>query len=136
MKTILSFLKPFKLSIIIAYSLTLVELTAELLFPLFLGLMIDQGIVPANMDKIQMWGTIMIAVTIISFIAGIINSYYSSHISTASAYQIRKKLFEHIQQFSFEQLNIYPTSMLLTRFTNDIRQIKKTIFMEIGRAHV
>src|SRR5690625_103090 len=131
MKTILSFLKPFKLSIIIAYSLTLVELAAELLFPLFLGLMIDQGIVPANMDKIQMWGAIMIAVTTISFTAGIINSYYSSHISTASAYQIREKLFEYIQQFSFEQLNIYPTSMLLTRFTNDIRQIQNTIFMAL-----
>ena len=131
MKTILSFLKPFKLPIIIAYSLTFVELTAELLFPLFLGLMIDQGIVPANINKIKFWGTIMIALTIITFIAGIINSYYASHISTASAYHIRKKLFQHIQQFSFEQLTIYSSSMLLTRFTNDIRQIQQTIFMAL-----
>ena len=131
MKFILQFLKPFKLPIIIAYSLTLIELTAELLFPLFLGLMIDQGIQPANMDSIIMWGGIMMVITCIAFIAGIINSYYSAHISTASAYNIRERLFEHIQHFSFAQLNKFPTSMLITRFTNDIRQIQQTIFMAL-----
>lgn len=131
MKTILHFLSPFKLHIIIAYTLTLVELAAELLFPFFLGLMIDQGIIPANMDNIMMWGGIMIGLTMITFGAGIINSYYSSHISTASSYNIREKLFEHIQRFSFEQLSKFPTSMLITRFTNDIRQIQNTIFMAL-----
>ena len=111
MKTIFTFLKPFKLHIIIAYTLTLVELAAELSFPLFLGLMIDQGVIPQNTNNIMMWGGIMLAVTIISFIAGIINSYYAAHVSTASAYNIRETLFNHIQQFTFEQLNKFPTSM-------------------------
>lgn len=131
MKTIFTFLKPFKLHIIIAYTLTLVELAAELSFPLFLGFMIDQGIIPQNTDNIIMWGGIMLAVTIISFIAGIINSYYAAHVSTASAYNIRETLFNHIQQFTFEQLNKFPTSMLITRFTNDIRQIQQTLFMAL-----
>lgn len=131
MKTILQFLKPFKLPIIIAYTLTLVELAAELMFPLFLGLMIDQGIIHNNMDNVIMWGTIMVIITCISFISGIFNSYYAGHISTASAYNIRAKLFDHIQRFSFEQLSKFPTSMLITRFTNDIRQIQNTIFMAL-----
>lgn len=131
MKTIFTFLKPFKLHIIIAYTLTLVELAAELSFPLFLGLMIDQGVIPQNTNNIMMWGGIMLAVTIISFIAGIINSYYAAHVSTASAYNIRETLFNHIQQFTFEQLNKFPTSMLITRFTNDIRQIQQTLFMAL-----
>lgn len=131
MKTIFTFLKPFKLHIIIAYTLTLVELAAELSFPLFLGFMIDQGIIPQSTDNIIIWGGIMLAVTIISFIAGIINSYYAAHVSTASAYNIRETLFNHIQQFTFEQLNKFPTSMLITRFTNDIRQIQQTLFMAL-----
>lgn len=129
MKTILSFLKPYKVPIIIAYSLTFVELVAELLFPLFLGLMINDGILNQNTEKIVQWGTIMLTLTIITFIAGIINSYYASHVSTSSAFDIREKLFDKIQTFTFEHLQAYPTSSLVTRFTNDIRQIQNTIFM-------
>lgn len=131
MKTIFGFFKPFKLPIIIAFLLTIVELAAELLFPLFLGLMIDQAILPAQTDKVIYWGIIMVIVSAIAFLSGIINSYYAAHVSTASAYNIRKKLFSHIQQFSYAKLNKFPTSMLMTRFTNDIRQIQQTTFMSL-----
>src|SRR5699024_2469612 len=131
MKTILGFFKPFKLPIIIALLLTLVELAAELLFPLFLGIMVDQAILPMRRDKIMLWGMIMIIVTAVAFLSGIINSYYAAHVSTATAYNIRGKLFSHIQRFSYAQLNKFPTAMLLTRFTNDVRQIQQTTFMSL-----
>ncbi|MFD2130067.1 ABC transporter ATP-binding protein [Pseudogracilibacillus auburnensis] len=129
MKTILSFLKPYRLPIIIAYSLTLLELAADLLFPLFLGLMINDGILHQNSENIVFWGSIMLVLTVITFVGGIINSYYSSHVSASSAYDIREKLFDQIQRFTFEHLSNYPTSTLVTRFTNDVRQIQNTIFM-------
>lgn len=73
MKTILSFLKPYKLQIIIAYTFTFIELVAELLFPFFLGVMINEGIMQNQPDRIIMWGSIMLAVTVIAFLAGICN---------------------------------------------------------------
>lgn len=131
MKTILGFFKPFKLPIIIAFLLTLVELAAELLFPLFLGIMIDQAILPMRQDKILFWGIIMVIVAVVAFLSGIINSYYAAHVSTATAYNIRESLFSHIQRFSYSQLNRFPTAMLMTRFTNDVRQIQQTTFMSL-----
>src|SRR5699024_7083839 len=131
MKTILGFFKPFKLPIIIAFLLTLVELAAELLFPLFLGIMIDQAILPMRQDKISFWGIIMFIVTVFAFLCVIINSYYANHVSTATAMNIRESLFSHIQRFSYSQLNRFPTSMLMTRFTNDVRQIQQTTFMSL-----
>lgn len=131
MKTILSFLKPYKLPIIIAYSLTFIELITDLLFPIFLGIMINEGILTNNRENLIIWGSIMIGITIFTFVAGIINSYFSSHVSISFAYDIREKLFKKIQNFTFEKLTVYPTSTLVTRFTNDVRQIQNTIFMSL-----
>lgn len=129
MKRVFSFLTRYKLPIAIAYSLTFIELFTELLLPFFLGKMINDGVKQYDLNNIVMWGSIMIGLTILAFIAGILNSFYASHTSNSFAYEIRQKLFQKIQSFSFNHLNLYPTSALMTRFTNDIRQIQNTIFM-------
>ncbi|MFC4024439.1 ABC transporter ATP-binding protein [Oceanobacillus longus] len=131
MRNVFSFLKPYKLQAVLAFLLMLVELSVELLLPLFLGLMIDQGVMNQDINNIVMWGSIMIGLAFISLIAGVLNSFFSSHVSFAFGYDIRQKLFEKIQGFSFANLNQYPTSGLVTRFTNDIRQIQNTVFMAL-----
>ncbi|WP_217585902.1 ABC transporter ATP-binding protein [Lentibacillus saliphilus] len=129
MKKVFSFLKPYKLFIIVAYTLTVLELVAELLLPFFLGKMINDGVVKENIDHIIMWGSIMIGLSIFTFVAGVLNSFFASHTSSHFAYDIREALFKKIQSFSFRLLSLYPTSSLMTRFTNDIRQIQNTVFM-------
>lgn len=129
MKNTLRFLKPYQLQIYFALGLTLLELVAELLFPLFLGIIINKGMMAGSMEDIVFWGSIMIGITIITFVTGLINSYYSSHISAAYAYDIREKLFDKIQYLPFDRLSIFPTSLLVTNFTNDVRQVQNTIFM-------
>lgn len=129
MKHILSFLKPYKLFVILAYSLTFIELTIELLLPLFLGKMINDGVVNQDINNIIMWGSIMIGMAFFAFISGILNSFYASHTSNNLGLDIRNKLYEKIQSFSFSILNQFPTSSLVTRFTNDIRQVQNTVFM-------
>ncbi|WP_099157101.1 ABC transporter ATP-binding protein [Virgibacillus ndiopensis] len=129
MKTVFSNLKPYKLPIGIAYSLTMIELATELLLPFFLGKMINQGVVHKDIDSIIMWGSIMIGLAFLAFVAGLTNSFFASHTSLRFSYDIRKKLFDKIQSFSFANLNQYPTSALVTRFTNDVRQLQNTIFM-------
>lgn len=129
MKNVFSFLKPYKLPIVLAYTMMLIELGIELLLPLFLGLMIDQGVLNEDIQNIVMWGSIMIGLAFVALVAGIFNSFYSSHVSFAFGYDIRQKLFSRIQYFSFKSLSNYPTSGLVTRFTNDIRQIQNMVFM-------
>src|SRR5699024_1419310 len=101
----------------------------ELSLPLFLGLMIDQGVLNQDMGNIVMWGSIMIGLSLLALAVGILNSFYSAHVSFAFGYDLRQKLFSRIQYFSFKRLSNYPTSGLVTRFTNDIRQIQNMIFM-------
>ncbi|WP_026905768.1 ABC transporter ATP-binding protein [Paucisalibacillus globulus] len=129
MKTVFSFLKPYKLPAFVAFFLMLIELAVELLLPFFLGKMIDNGVMNGDLNNIVMWGSIMIGLAFFSFISGIINSFYASHVSWGFAHDIRERLFRKIQEFSFANLNHHPTSHLMTLFTNDVRQIQNTIFM-------
>lgn len=131
MKNILHFLKPYKLAIIVAYAFTFVELMTELLFPFILGIVIDKGIIPQDMDTIIFWGSIMFGLSIFTFITGLLNSYFASHVGNGYAYDVREKLFDNIQQFTYEQLSKFPTSGMVTRFTNDVRQVQNTIFMAL-----
>ncbi|MFD1360137.1 ABC transporter ATP-binding protein [Lentibacillus salinarum] len=131
MRHVLSFLKPYKIPITIAYALTLVELMVELLLPFFLGKMINDGVVNQDLQNIVMWGGIMIAMAFMAFVAGIFNSFYAAHTGLGFAYDIRRQLFRKIQDFSFANLNQYPTSGLVTRFSNDVRQLQNTIFMAL-----
>lgn len=131
MRNILSYLKPYKIAIIIAYTMTLIELSVELLLPFFLGKMIDSGVMNKDLHPIIVWGSIMIGLALLSFFAGIINSFFASHTSWSFAYDVRKKLFQKIQRFSFANLKQYPTSRLVTRFTNDVRQVQNTIHMAL-----
>src|SRR5699024_7214287 len=131
MKRIFSFLKPYKLPVIVAFALTLIELSVELLLPFFLGKMIDDGVVNQDLNNIVMWGSIMIGLAFLAFAAGIFNSFYASHVSFGFAYDIRERLFNKMQRFSFSRLNHFPTSGIVTRFTNDVRQIQNTIYMSL-----
>ena len=129
MKKILSHLKPYRLHMIVAWSLMLIELAVELMLPFFLGKMIDEGIVTQNMDTVFKWGVLMLVLAAFSFIAGMLNSFYSAYVTFHYGYDIRQRLFEKVQSFSFKNLHHFPTSGLITRFTNDVRMVQNGIFM-------
>ncbi|TCT20464.1 ATP-binding cassette subfamily B protein [Melghiribacillus thermohalophilus] len=129
MHFVFKYLKPYYAHMAVAWSLMLIELAVELLLPFFLGKMIDDGIVAHNLHTVVMWGLIMMGLALLAFLAGVTNSFYSSHVTFRFGYDVRKKLFEKVQAFSFKNLNEYPTSTLITRFTNDVRQIQNGIFM-------
>ncbi len=129
LKKILSHLKPYRLHMIVAWSLMLIELAVELMLPFFLGKMIDEGIVTQNMDTVIKWGVLMLVLAAFSFIAGMLNSFYSAYVTFHYGYDIRQRLFEKVQSFSFKNLHHFPTSGLITRFTNDVRMVQNGIFM-------
>jgi len=131
MRKILSFLKPYPLAMVIAWVLMLLELVVELTHPIFMGKIIDQGIMKEDMGAVSYWGLIMIGMSLLGFIAGIINSFVSSHVSQSFGFDVRAGLFKKVQSFSFHNLAQYETSSLITRLTNDITQVQNTIHMSL-----
>ncbi|MFC5542989.1 ABC transporter ATP-binding protein [Ureibacillus sp. FSL W7-1570] len=131
MKVVLGYLKPYKWYAIFALVLMLAELAAELVQPLIIAKIIDDGIVLKDFHVISLWGCILLGIAFIAFTCGIINTYYSSHAAQSFAFDLRNALFSKIQSFSMATYLKYPTSSLITRLTNDVQQVQSILFMSL-----
>ncbi|WKA57970.1 ABC transporter ATP-binding protein [Planococcus shenhongbingii] len=129
MKTVFSYAKPYKLLIGIALAFMLLELTVELMQPLVIAKIIDEGIIAGNRDQIIQYGVILIALSAVAFGAGIINSYYAAHVSQSFSFDLRKALYGRIQSFSIATFNKFPASGLITRLTSDVTMVQQVLFM-------
>lgn len=128
---VIRILKPYRIQIAVALLLMLVELAVELLQPLLIAKVIDNGIMKRDLDVVMLWGSVMVGISLCAFMAGIINSFYASHVSQNYGYDIRRILFTKIQAFSFANFSSFPTSSLITRMTNDVTQLQNTVFMSL-----
>ncbi|NLP52993.1 ABC transporter ATP-binding protein [Bacillus sp. RO1] len=131
MGRIFSYLKPYRLAVAIALLLMLTELVVELLHPLLMAKIIDEGILTGDLDAVMKWGGIMVLFSFIAFAAGVTNSFFAAHVSQSFGFDIRRGLFGKIQSFSFANFSLFPTSSLITRMTNDVTQIQNTVFMSL-----
>ncbi|NEU31814.1 ABC transporter ATP-binding protein [bacterium LRH843] len=132
MAMILSFLKRYRLPIWIALSLMLVELLVELFLPFLLAKIIDEGIMLGDLSVILRWGSVMVVMSLLSFLAGVLNAFYAAHVSQSTGLDLRNSLFNKIQSFSFANLQQFQASSLITRMTNDVTQVQSTIYMSLG----
>ncbi len=128
---VIRFLKPYRAAMAVAWSLMLVELAVELLNPLFMARIIDEGILNKDLDTVLKWGFIMVGMSLVAFISGVTNSFFAAHTSQGFGYDVRESLYRKVQSFSFASFNKLPASSLITRMTNDVRQLQNTIFMSL-----
>ncbi|MER2076392.1 ABC transporter ATP-binding protein [Psychrobacillus psychrotolerans] len=129
MKTILSYLFPYKILVIVALVLMLVELSVELVQPLLIAIIIDDGILAEDQQAIILWGSIMLGISFLAFLAGIINTYIASHIVQSYGFDIRQALFKKVQAFTMATFLKFPTASLITRLTTDVTITQNLIFM-------
>jgi ATP-binding cassette, subfamily B, multidrug efflux pump len=131
MQQVLSYLKPYRKWMIVAWALMLIELLVELWQPLLMEKIIDDGVMPKNLSVVLTWGAVMLGASLLSFAAGIANSFAASYVGQEYGFALRKHLFEKIQSFSFANLERFPTASLITRMTNDVTQIQNMVFMSL-----
>ncbi len=109
----------------------LTELAVELVQPLLMAAIIDEGIMKNDLDRVLLWGGVMIGISLLSFAAGITNSFFASHVSQSFGYDVRVGLMEKLQSFSFNNLQKFSNASLITRMTNDVTQVQNTVFMGV-----
>lgn len=131
MRVVFSYVKPYKWPAIIALMLMFVELFVELVQPLIMAKIIDDGILQSDGAAVLLWGVVMFFLSFLAFGAGITNSYFSSHVAQSFAFDIRNALFRKIQSFTMATYLKFPTSSLITRLTSDITQVQNVLFMSL-----
>lgn len=129
MKTVFSYAKPYKWFAVIAIALMLFELFVELIQPLIMAKIIDEGVVVKDITTVYQWAVILLVLTLVTFIAGVVNSYFSAHVAQSFAFDLRSALFAKIQSFTMATYIKYPSSALITRLTNDVGNVQQVLFM-------
>lgn len=109
----------------------LVELTVELTQPLLIRKIIDDGIVEKDSHTIWLWGSIMMLLALLAFLAGISNSFFAGYAAQNFAYDLRNALFQKIQSFTMTTFLRFPSASLITRLTNDVSQVQQVFFMSL-----
>ncbi|WP_086314050.1 ABC transporter ATP-binding/permease [Enterococcus sp. 7F3_DIV0205] len=131
MFSLLTYAKKYRKQIILGPFFKFLEACFELVLPLFMARLVDQGI--RNNDRsyvLQMAGW-MLLMSIIGLICVMICQYYSSIASQGFGTELRNQLMKKINQLSHAELNSFGTDTLITRMTNDINQLQLALAMLI-----
>ncbi|HBF6022311.1 TPA: ABC transporter ATP-binding protein [Clostridioides difficile] len=127
MKLILSYLKNYKLLIVLnilaIFSFALVELG----IPTIIAKIIDNGIANQNIAYIKQMGIVIVIISIIGVVGSILLGYCSAKVSTSVTRDIRNDIFEKSQEFSHTEYNKFGISSMITRTTNDAFQIQQFV---------
>lgn len=129
MKKLLPFLKPYWAASLLAPLLMLLEVSMDLLQPRLMASIIDEGIMKNNLDHIQETGLFMIGVALIGLVGGAGCTIFSSIAAQHFGKDLRIRLFEQIQSYSFRNLDERKTGSLITRLTNDVVQLQAFVQM-------
>lgn len=124
-------LKKYRVAAIAALVMMLIELTVELAQPYLISKIIDNGIQQGDLSVVWLWGGVLVGSAVVAFAAGIASSFFASHASLGFGYDLREKLYEKVQTFSYAVFNRFATSSLITRLTGDVTQVQDTVFMSL-----
>lgn len=124
LKLIARYLGPYKRDFILAAVCMVFEGTLELLIPFLTAGLIDQGIVAGDMSHVWVTGAEMLACGIVAMGFGMAFSRCSARAAMGLGANLRDAEFEVIQRYSYENLDHFDTSSLVTRMTTDVTVIQ------------
>lgn len=121
----------YKKESIITPIFTAVEVFLEILIPFITASIIDKGIQAGDMRKVGIYGGIMLIIAFLSLFCGIQAGKYAAAASTGFACNLREKMYENIQTFSFSNIDKFSTAGLVTRMTTDVTNVQNAYQMII-----
>lgn len=130
-KTLAKCMGKYKKESIITPIFTAVEVFLEILIPFITASIIDKGIQAGDMRKVGIYGGIMLIIAFLSLFCGIQAGKYGAAASTGFACNLREKMYENIQTFSFSNIDKFSTAGLVTRMTTDVTNIQNAYQMII-----
>src|SRR3984893_1793890 len=124
------YLRPYAFEVIVVVILLLIQSIANLYLPYLTADIVNNGVAKGDIGYIWRIGGVMLALTVVVGILAIIGVYYASRASMGLGRDVRRAVFERVQQFSAQEMNRFGTASLITRNTNDVQQVQ--IFVQLA----
>ena len=129
MKQMYSYLKPYLGAVVLAVTCMLVDVLSEILQPVLMARIVGKGIEEGDMRLIATTGLMMVGVAVVCIAAGMANSRFSAMAGTGFSANLRRALFDKVQEFSFKNIDAFSTASLTTRLTNDVTMLQNICVM-------
>src|SRR5437899_1932938 len=126
-----TYLRPYAGPVVLVVSLLLIQSLANLYLPNLIADIINNGVVKGDIGYIWRIGAIMLALAVVVGILAIVAVWFSSGASMAFGRDVRRAVFERVQQFSATEMNRFGTPSLITRNTNDVQQVQLFVQMAL-----
>lgn len=131
LRTILKEVKEYRRASIATPCFMILEVLMETMIPFLMASIIDDGVNVGNLGHIYRVGGLMIVVAILGLIAGMLGGRFGAKASTGLARNLRESMFNHIQTFSFANIDKFSTAGLVTRLTTDVTNVQNAYQMTL-----
>ncbi len=124
LKTLAAQVKEFKKDSILTPVFMILEVLFEMLIPLLMASIIDKGVETGDIGHICKVGAAMAVLALCGLWAGMMGGKYGARASTGFARNLRKAMYDNIQNFSFSNIDKFSTAGLITRLTTDVTNLQ------------
>lgn len=129
LKTLGKQLYGFRKDSILTPCFMILEVAMEMIIPLMMASIIDDGVEAGNINHIYKMGICMVVAAAIGLFAGLMGGKFGAKASTGFARNLRRAMYDNIQTFSFANIDKFSTAGLVTRMTTDVTNIQNAYQM-------
>lgn len=129
LKTLGKSVREYKKPALVTPLLVTLEVIMEVVIPWLMAELIDKGIYAGQMSEVLKFGVILIISSILSLAFGVLSGITASKASAGFAKNLRKDLYYKIQDFSFNNIDKFSTSSIVTRLTTDVSNVQMAFQM-------
>ena len=135
LKTLAKSIREYKLASILSPLFVSIEVVLECLMPFVISMLVEviESSTP-TMGEIWKYAGILVAIAVASLVTGTLAGAFCARASTGFAKNLRKDLYYHIQDFSFENIDKFSTPSLVTRMTTDVTNVQLSYMMIVRLA--
>jgi len=123
--------KEYKKASIATPLFMILEVLMEMMIPFLMASIIDDGVNAGDIGHIYKVGGVMVIAASIGLLAGMAGGRYGAKASAGFAKNLRETMFNHIQTFSFANIDKYSTAGLVTRLTTDVTNVQNAYQMTL-----
>lgn len=131
LKKLLGSVREYKKHTILSPIFMILEVVMQVIIPLYLAKLIDNGINIGDMGYVLKMGGILAILCALALIFGVLCGSYASSASAGFAKNLRKDMYYNIQNFSFSSIDKFSAPSIITRLTTDVTNVQNSFQMLI-----
>lgn len=107
------------------------EVACEVAIPLVVAALVDKGIDAGDMSMIKRYGIYLVVLAFLSLVFGVLSGRLAAVSSAGFSRNLRRDIFNQVQEFSFRNIDKFSTAGLITRMTTDVGNVQMAFQMLI-----